>query len=818
MPEIDGFDGLVSKLNQVKKTSEQIEKIWKKIDGHSKSTGGKGGGGSSSSGGGMPSQADMGSAVRGGLPGQVGPGRFNESAERMRARADRVLESRPMVAMASHGLNVGARFTALQGAFEDFSIMNQMFGAGDVVRYMGQMGNAVNTFLPDVTQTMNRAAGYYNAGVYGGNRGGRASLQSATFGTLGRMNGLTSEGSDARVAQFLAGRGMTASSDANSTYQQTLRTIGNAGLYMNISNEEAAQSIEGLTSASGAANMLRNFGIYTGDISSGKEKTQGQIFEELAQRLTAGRGQATVEQTQASIRRGALGVTIDSFFQGDEQGNKMFKQYMIERAAGRKMDFAGGGAYANKDNLNPLRSQMALATSNTGVQQAAESQFISGVEGATGALQILNAAAAGVAKTFVGAASSFSQLILGARTVKGLTGAVSGTVDFASKGVNALMQDARNMDVISGGYHTAMLGLGLAGAAGLAGSAIFGGIMSGSDAGSGLTSPIGGGGPGGQMGLGSSNAVSAVSGIGGESADPGRAGNLFDMSIVAKGYSVPKGGSFGAVSSIRGGKPHKGTDYNYVNAPVRSIGDGEVIFTQTTVNQNYKTGNSAGNYIAILHTASNGDKYTSLYLHLSKVEVKVGDKVRRGQRIGVSGNTGHSTGPHLHLEIVKGKVTGPGQGTAISPTEAQKISGSTVLSDGSMTTGSDPAAKALSESAGAMATSVANQQKGQLALLGDLYSGDQARVTSALSNYASVLGLGETFAKHYKGTYISGDVATDLVSGGGGAKGPGGGSTNNNVNIVVQVPDVTSADAIKFATLVKQYLDDNTLMSNTGSI
>jgi murein DD-endopeptidase MepM/ murein hydrolase activator NlpD len=54
-----------------------------------------------------------------------------------------------------------------------------------------------------------------------------------------------------------------------------------------------------------------------------------------------------------------------------------------------------------------------------------------------------------------------------------------------------------------------------------------------------------------------------------------------------------------------------------------------------------------GNYICIQHTAS----MSTCYGHNSRLMVHVGQSVSQGQVIAASGNTGHSTGPHVHFEV-----------------------------------------------------------------------------------------------------------------------------------------------------------------------
>ncbi|MEU9381771.1 M23 family metallopeptidase [Streptomyces sp. NPDC048279] len=81
-------------------------------------------------------------------------------------------------------------------------------------------------------------------------------------------------------------------------------------------------------------------------------------------------------------------------------------------------------------------------------------------------------------------------------------------------------------------------------------------------------------------------------------------------------------------------------------------------------------GPAYGNAVVIRH----GNGQYSQYAHLSRVDVRVGQVVRTGQHIALSGNTGNSTGPHLHFEI----RTTPNYGSAINPVVFLRAKGVTV--------------------------------------------------------------------------------------------------------------------------------------------
>lgn len=100
----------------------------------------------------------------------------------------------------------------------------------------------------------------------------------------------------------------------------------------------------------------------------------------------------------------------------------------------------------------------------------------------------------------------------------------------------------------------------------------------------------------------------------------------------------------------RWGRLHAGLDFGTpVGTPLRAMSTGTVV----------KAGAAQGYGLKVEIRYWTG--VVSYYGHMSSIAVKVGQKVAPGTIVGASGNTGHSTGPHLHLEIH------PGGGAAIDP-------------------------------------------------------------------------------------------------------------------------------------------------------
>ena len=85
---------------------------------------------------------------------------------------------------------------------------------------------------------------------------------------------------------------------------------------------------------------------------------------------------------------------------------------------------------------------------------------------------------------------------------------------------------------------------------------------------------------------------------------------------------------------------HRGTDFRAPSGtPVHASNGGEVVLARELYYE--------GNCVVINH----GLGFMTIYMHLSKFEVKEGDKVEKGQTIALSGGTGRVTGPHLHMAV-----------------------------------------------------------------------------------------------------------------------------------------------------------------------
>ncbi|WP_030762967.1 transglycosylase family protein [Streptomyces sp. NRRL F-2664] len=139
-------------------------------------------------------------------------------------------------------------------------------------------------------------------------------------------------------------------------------------------------------------------------------------------------------------------------------------------------------------------------------------------------------------------------------------------------------------------------------------------------------------------------------------AQPGTQPASAQQKPAAGGFSAPVDAALGTAYRVSGSSwssgYHTGVDFPVATGTtVKSVGPGQVVSAGWAGAYGYQ--------VVIRHT----DGRYSQYAHLSALGVKAGQQVSGGQRIGRSGSTGNSTGPHLHFEI----RTGPGYGSDIDP-------------------------------------------------------------------------------------------------------------------------------------------------------
>ncbi|MBP6312837.1 MAG: M23 family metallopeptidase [Flavobacteriales bacterium] len=114
--------------------------------------------------------------------------------------------------------------------------------------------------------------------------------------------------------------------------------------------------------------------------------------------------------------------------------------------------------------------------------------------------------------------------------------------------------------------------------------------------------------------------------------------NNKDLTMIASGYGM----RIHPIHKIP--KFHAGMDFTAkVGTPIYATGDGRITFAD------YST-NGYGLHVVLDH----GFDYETLYAHMSVVKVRNGQRVQRGDLLGFVGNSGLSSGPHLHYEVHKG--------------------------------------------------------------------------------------------------------------------------------------------------------------------
>lgn len=114
---------------------------------------------------------------------------------------------------------------------------------------------------------------------------------------------------------------------------------------------------------------------------------------------------------------------------------------------------------------------------------------------------------------------------------------------------------------------------------------------------------------------------------------------------------------------------HNGHDWSMpAGTPIVAVADGQVVFADFEPPFDCGSrGRVSALVVRIRHAAPHGEVFDSVYVHLSRIDVVQDQLVQAGERIGLSGTTGCSGGPHLHFGVLRLTHTNNGRPTPIDP-------------------------------------------------------------------------------------------------------------------------------------------------------
>jgi murein DD-endopeptidase MepM/ murein hydrolase activator NlpD len=548
------------------------------------------------------------------------------------------------------------------------SVSNGGINLLGILNTLGKGAGFALSAMPSVQQALTVNTAKSQFGFYGGQNAAGTMARIAATGTIGDPL------DPARAAMQGASQGLM---PGLKNYGSTVGA--GTAMFSNLVPGASAPGGMGAMAALNQArsvNMAKMIGINIRG-ADGLMKPPEQIIEQIwasVKRNYGGTGNPTAEDLSQSLQSGGgLGMMIDSYFGGDPVLRQGVINALYLKAGGAKtlsrseMEKAGlttkhlsGASDRNAAALKgidaasePLlkgfdAANAALVTLNEGFADlVTHSKALQAILQGKGFVDTMATGGNGAMGGLMGQVGGFLTNFLGAKlAVKGLGGtAVKGATEAGKVGAKGLGKIIPLLAaLLSGaeGFSDEKAGKGIWGdllknaGLGAAGGALFGGPL-----GAGIGALVGGGGY-----LAGRMLGHEPHGEGGSEGEMPTA-DMFKPLSGSPLITSPFGKVRHLITGPNGrhnaswGKPHGGVDYGVdPGTPVYAVRDG-------VAQDTYYDSNGFGNFGKVLHE----DGKTSYYGHLNSINVRGGQKVNAGDLIGYSGNTGNSTGPHLHFEV-----------------------------------------------------------------------------------------------------------------------------------------------------------------------